>query len=104
MAGQISKELSKRTWNASQSWYHERLFMLLNRKVRCQIRRNAYDEQSYARAELFDGDKWNEIAHLNIQFWPQSLQTLSYVRTDVRDENFDGLVKLLMLEVQKIME
>lgn len=31
------------------------------RKVRIRIHRDFYDFQSYARAELFDGNKWNVI-------------------------------------------
>lgn len=34
------------------------------RKVRIRIHRDFYDGQSYARAELFDGNKWNVIETL----------------------------------------
>lgn len=34
------------------------------RKVRVRICRDSYDSQSYAAADLFDGDAWNGIAAL----------------------------------------
>jgi hypothetical protein len=56
--------ISVRTWNASQSWHHEATVRVLAHKIRIRIRRNAYDDQSYAEAQLFTLENgWKQICH-----------------------------------------
>ena len=66
MAGR-ARSISKRTWNASQSWHYEELLEIPTTsgvaKVRIHIRSNAYDEQSSGVAERWDGARWQQITH-----------------------------------------
>ena len=59
--------ISKRTWNASQSWHYEELLEIPTAtgvaKIRIYIRSNAYDEQSSGVAERWDGARWQQITH-----------------------------------------
>ena len=60
-----TRTVSKRTLNASQSWYYEEILEVPTAsgvaKVRIQIRSNAYDEQSSGVAERWDGARWQQI-------------------------------------------
>ena len=62
-----TRSISKRTWNASQSWHYEELLEIPSAtgvaKVRIHIRSNAFDEQSSGVAERWDGTRWQQITH-----------------------------------------
>lgn len=47
--------------NHSQSWFYTKISILGSKKYRIRIRRNAYDFQSYAVAELWNGQEWKEV-------------------------------------------
>lgn len=50
-----------------QSWYREQVGEINGHKVRFKIRRNAYDAQSYARAEVWSQDRleWSVVHSLD---------------------------------------
>lgn len=74
-------------WNSQQSWYYESLhFLPGNIKIKIEIRRNAFDYQSYARASSFDGDKWNVIANIPHPF--MQCMGVKYNQTDVKAKDF----------------
>lgn len=86
--------VNERIWNEKQSWYYESTLTISGRKIKIEIRRNAYDFQSWAIALLFDGNKWNQIAHIP---HPQmKCMHVSYVgNASVEDfrEDTDALIK-----------
>ena len=61
----ISKPISERVYNADQSWYFERTVTATKnaKKVKLQvnIRRNAYNDQSYARVKRWSGTEWKNV-------------------------------------------
>ena len=60
--------ISERTWNANQSWNYEWLGKAGSHSVRVVIRRNAYDDQSFAKVDRFDGSAWKTIVSKAITF------------------------------------
>jgi len=63
-------------------------------KLRVRIRRNAYDEQSYALVERWDGSKWHEVVKQPIDRC--ECQSLSYVTRGVTTEAFENDCKRLL--------
>jgi|1_EtaG_2_1085319.scaffolds.fasta_scaffold02044_6 hypothetical protein len=57
-------------------------------KLKAEIRRNAYDDQSYARCYKFDGNKWNLVCSIPIK--DCECQVVSYVckKIDARKDLF----------------
>ena len=81
----INKVISKRVWNSEQSWYFETVVELLSsdrclKKAKVEIRRNAYDDQSYARAYVLGDDKWERIVFKPIQLC--HAKEISYTQKD----------------------
>jgi len=57
-----AKVLSKECGKVQQDvLYRETLMLTGGRKIRISIRSNAYDFQSHARAELWAGEKWENV-------------------------------------------
>jgi hypothetical protein len=53
--------MSSRTWKGSQSWNYEATWALGGRVLKVEVKRDTYNDQSYERVSLFDGDRWNEM-------------------------------------------
>lgn len=45
----------------SQSWFFTQIAIIGKNKFRIRIRRDAYDFQSYALAELWNGQEWKQV-------------------------------------------
>lgn len=60
------EQLTGRTWLGRQSMDYVATWAMHGEAVRIRIRRDFYDFQSFAVAELFDpeGRKWNRVASL----------------------------------------
>ena len=56
--------ISDRTWQGHQSWNREVIENIGGKRVRLTVKVDAYDFQSWAKAELWSGDKWNTIHHI----------------------------------------
>ena len=71
--------IQPRVWNAGQSWHYQGVWLVCGRKVRIDIRRNAYDMQSHLRAEVFDpvANNWNELCSQPIEV--AACKAISYV-------------------------
>lgn len=57
--------MKKLSSNISKNGQHVNMVYVCEvkgRKVRVRIQSDSYDFQSYARAEVWDGNKWNEVA------------------------------------------
>lgn len=56
------RTISERVWNARQSWNFERTVITDDwTKIRVRIVRNAYDHQSFAEAQLWNGEGWVQV-------------------------------------------
>lgn len=58
--------LSERIWNGEQSWHLESLHQVNGNKVQVHIRRNAYDDQSYAEIKVWSDalNTWETVQRL----------------------------------------
>lgn len=57
--------IAEQVYNAEQSWYFERIVKAGcwgSTKLRVKIRRNAYDDQSFARVYLWTKTEWSLVA------------------------------------------
>jgi hypothetical protein len=63
------KKISQQFYNAHQSWYFERIVKHGKLKMRVDIRRNAYDFQSWVRGHIFDPVhmRWNLLVDRPIE-------------------------------------
>lgn len=64
-------------WNANQSWNYERVQQVEGHHFRVRIRRNAYDHQSHATCERWDGDRWRQVISRPIE--EMTCSAVSYV-------------------------
>lgn len=70
-----SKKISERVWHGEQSWCFERIEEVGGHRLRTKIRHNAYDFQSYARIDRWDGAEWKTLHTIP----GQSLKLYPYV-------------------------
>ena len=81
----MSKPISDRTWQGQQSWNREVIERIGDRKVRLTVKVDAYDFQSYGKAELWSGEEWKQVHRIP----GQELRTkVSYVARDVKPAAF----------------
>lgn len=91
-AGRLRKalrmeQISVRCWNQNRSWCYEATYKIDNHRFRVEIRRNAYDEQSFARVSRWDGAQWHKVCSKPIS--ECHCKTVSYVRADVTAKDFE---------------
>lgn len=67
-------------YNQSQSWVAVRTLDLGTHRLRLTVRRNAYDAQSYAKTQRWDGEKWQDVETLPISLLPEETRAVSYVQ------------------------
>lgn len=53
--------ISEKFFNQNQSWNFERIIKADSHKLKVTIRRNAYDNQSYANVERWSGTRWEFV-------------------------------------------
>lgn len=81
-------------YNSDQSWFAVETVKFQGHLLRITVRRNAYDAQSFAKTERWDGERWQEVDRLPITSLPKATQEVSYVQPKekkVTDGLFDGL-------------
>lgn len=79
--------ISDRTYNASQSWYRERIVTKGDVRLRYSIRRNAYEEQSSAKVQVWSRDEWQGVHFIA----GVEMKTIaSYVDRAVKPSAFDA--------------
>lgn len=85
---QMREALAPNCWNTNQSWNFTSHWHFADHKLRVRIRRNAYDDQSFAEVSKLDpttGD-WNILRSLPIRECVCS--TISYIRKGVTAGDF----------------
>lgn len=77
------KTIEERFFQGSQDWSYEAFYDVDGTKLRIKIRRNAYDEQSYAHCEVLDRQerKWNMLVTIHIS--QMKCRPVSYVMRDL---------------------
>ena len=97
-----TKTISERVFNADQSWYFERIILLPNTdKVKINIRRNAYDFQSWARVSRWNGEEWKNVVDAPITEF--NCHKISYVDKGITTKHFDEDAGKLLMEAMKIV-
>ncbi len=86
--------ISDRTWKGHQSWNREVIENVGGRRIRFSIKVDSYDFQSWARAEVWNGDKWNVIHSIAGQEI-KSFKKVSYVSRTCSPTVFDEDLKEL---------
>lgn len=98
MNDQIIKNISTKFFNQSQSWNYERIVKCAVRgapaTLKVFIRRNAYDEQSYGRTYLWDGQKWENVVDYPISFL--KCKSVSYVERKPSEKLFEEGFEVLL--------
>ena len=99
------KLISQRCYYQDQSWYFERTVSLREGttksiKLKVSIRRNAYDNQSYARVYMWDGTKWNQV--VNSPITECVCKIISYVNLNITVVHFEDDYTRLLNEALKI--
>jgi hypothetical protein len=61
------KTIIERVWKGSQSWNYQHVFTVPGtlHKLRVTVKRDSYDEQSWARIELWSGASWTLMQRLS---------------------------------------
>ena len=83
------KAISDRTWQGQQSWNREVIESIDKSKVRMTVKVDAYDFQSYAKAELWKESGWVQVHKIPGQQL-RTMKLISYVARDVRPAAFQG--------------
>lgn len=91
-------KITESCYKEHQSWWYRKVVIIDSHKLRVNIRRNAYDEQSYANVERWDGTKWQVIHDLPIT--DCACKTVSYVMENITASSFaidaDNLISIAM--------
>ena len=97
--------ISERCWNSEQSWHYEKtVSWLMNsawHKLRVCIRRNAYDHQSFARVERWNGEQWHQVTRCPIG--ECSCREVSYVQDNIGVAAFHADADRLLGETYDII-
>ena len=80
------KYSDERVWLGGQAWNYEGHVRNDEHSLRVTIRRNAFDEQSWARVHRWDGTQWQLV--LNKPICHCHCKTLSYVQPNVKVADF----------------
>lgn len=92
--------ISERCWNSRQSWHYQHTFRHAATKLRTTIQRNAYDFQSSAKVERWDGSRWFEVVSAPIEALPCA--AISYVHKGVTCADFSPSALILEDEAREI--
>jgi hypothetical protein len=96
--------ISERFYNASHSWIYEKTLSSNRHKLKVVIRRNAYDDQSYARVSRWGGSKWEVVVNMPIS--ECKCRTTSYVLSEARANKqlFRSDAERILVEAMKVIE
>ena len=72
----------ERVWQGGHAWNYEGHVRNNEHSLRVSIRRNAHDEQSWARVHRWDGTKWQLV--LSRPICECHCKTISYIQQGVK--------------------
>jgi len=98
--------ISTRVFNQDQSWVFQRTVEIKARKnakhtLRINIRRNAYDNQSYAKVERWNGTEWKNV--VNAPITECECKGISYVDLNISARHFERDAERLVKEAEAIV-
>lgn len=98
--------ISTRVYNQDQSWYFQRTAEIKargNKKhtLRVNIRRNAYDNQSYAKVERWNGTEWKNV--VNAPITECECKGIAYVDNGISARHFEKDSDRLVQEAESIV-
>lgn len=68
-------------------WDFTKIVIISGKKIKVKIKRDAYDEQSYAKVELWSNDKWNHV--YNVPIVKCHSKNISYVQDKIDESLFE---------------
>ncbi len=77
-----------KTYKHSESWFREVVLEVEGHKLKYEVEHNAYVFQSWGRAELWDGTKWN-LVHAIPGEELRSYGRTSYTERSAEEDAFD---------------
>ena len=92
-------EIDIRFYNLNQSWYFTRICEWNSHKLKVEIRRNAYDNQSYARCYKYDGNKWYIVCSMPIAHC--KCKDVTYV---MKEERYPTMQELFLLDSETLLD
>ena len=96
--------ISKRFYNENQSWILNYTVGIGDEhRLLVEIRRNAYDQQSYGRVSRWDGTRWHRV--VNVPISECQCRVVSYVQPEgkAREDLFVLDAYRLLEEAKKII-
>ena len=96
--------VSELLYNRSQSWYYTYIEKNDYGKLKVEIRRNAYDEQSYIHGFVFSPKdmQWNLLIDYPLSHFP-TIERISYVHMNVQQEPFEIVRQKIVSELLTII-
>jgi len=82
----VSTTIQEDLWNARSSWNYTAITDHEGTRLRVEIRRNAYDDQSHAICERWDGSTWQQVTSRPIEVMVSRIE--SYVTQTADIEKF----------------
>lgn len=84
------KRLSQHMYNSEQSWHYKSIWNFMGKKLSVQIKRNAYDFQSYQCVSIFNSNTngWNRLLSLPVNE-ASNCFPISYVHRDADIKLFE---------------
>ena len=86
--------ISEKCYHQDQSWYYTAVLDQNGHKFRIEIRRNAYDDQSYAKISRWEGSQWQRVHDKPIM--DCHCHRISYVQEGVTIEDFSVDANVLL--------
>lgn len=96
------KVILEQLYNQDQSWNFIKIVEIQSHKLKIDIRRNAYDNQSHARIERWNGSEWKLVHHKPIMDCRCAI--VSYVEKNVEKRLFEIDADGLLNDAMKIVE
>lgn len=96
------KLISEQLYNQNQSWYFIKIIEIQSHKIKVDIRRNAYDNQSHATIERWNGSEWKLVYQKPIM--DCKCKVVSYVEKNVEKTLFEADANELIDTAIKILE
>lgn len=94
--------ISDKTYRHSQSWFREVVLEVEGNKLKYEVEHNAYAFQSWGRAELWNGTKWNLVHAIPgeaLRTYGRTSYTSKSVDEDAFDEDLAELERVALAVV-----
>ena len=97
-------QISERFTKGTQSWTYQRVLVHGEHKLAVEIKRDAYDFQSYAWVRRWDGSEWRQVCGMPMDTGCCRSYSVSYVAADADIELFRQDAAKLLAEAVQIID